>query len=134
MADFKILSAMMCEDARRDENGQYFLVGIIGAGYLNNRSFPTTKKNLKAYVLGETSSAALKLEFKLKGRSSTEALVQGEIGFERQDGQDTSMTKVDFDIDFGGTSFPVPDEYLFQLKNEGGRWKTAASFDYVHKK
>lgn len=132
MANFKPTLALFCDDARREENGQYFLVGVIGAGALGHSTYPTSNKTMKVYVLGEAHAQQFEVEYRVIKSGASKAICGGNMNFQRLDGEREETVKIDFDVDLKNITFPEVGEYHFQIRESGQRWKSIASVSLIN--
>lgn len=116
---FELANAILCDDARREDNGKDILIGVY-SGHIVVKSFPT---NLLV---------CLWLQCKTKGTGEVEREIRaldvggkeimlGQFGASIVDSEEGyasfSLTKIRLDIQKEG-------RIKFQWKKKGGRWRT----------
>jgi len=124
---FKILMALFCEDARKDEHGKDILVGVFSSNNIVVRSFPA-KIWLGAWLNIEVEGAGEEsIDIRFLGPRKKE-LITGKLRLQRQDegheiislGTPSAMLTVD-----------EPCSLRFQVKKPSGRWKDVISKEIV---
>lgn len=129
MADFDVELSVLCDEVRREDTGQYMLIGVFGAGQLGFKNFPATKRELVAYVLGSSKKPRLAIDYRMKQVEGKAVVSEGQIGMQYGGDAEFLESKLDFTIDLSDTEFPEPGEYALQLRVEGQRWKSVAKIE-----
>lgn len=127
--EYKVINALVCEDARKDLNHKDILVGVY-SGNITVKNFPAAMSivvwmNLSVEGLG-TKAIAVRIVGPHK-----KTLLAGELSIEKRERNQADTISVStphalFNIEGPGT-------LRFQIKTPSGRWKDIVTKEIVHR-
>lgn len=120
----EIKSVVVCDDARREDNGKYILIGVY-LGSIVAFSFPL-QLGLCFFVEAEAKAIGLaSIDFKLVGNGDVD-LIEGKIQFGIE-----QKGLLGFPIKTPTQTFPVAMSLSFLIRQEGGEWQTIKTIPMV---
>lgn len=127
--EYKVMSALVCEDARKDLNHKDILIGVY-SGNITVKSFPATMSIVVWMNLLVEGFGKRAIDVRIIGPRK-KPLIGGALNIEKKarDQVDTislSTPHALFTLDGPGT-------LKFQIKTPAGRWKDVVTKEIIHR-
>jgi hypothetical protein len=127
--EYKVLNALICEDARKDLNRKDILIGVY-SGNISVKKFPAALSIVVWMNLLVEGLGSRVIEVRIIGPNK-KPLIAGDLNIDKKepnknDTISTSTPHALFTLDEPGT-------LRFQIKTPAGRWKDVVTKEVIHR-